>query len=73
MIRNTVIIILVIFILYRMEVSWVVWIVDGFPALWNEATIYIMTFRDRHPLIFTFLPIMCILLMLSMRNIDANL
>ncbi len=73
MIRNTLLLLVIILILHQMRVWWLVAIIDNAPYYWNYATIYVLTFSVRHPYIFMFLPHMCILLILSLRYIDAEL
>lgn len=63
MIRTTLAIAGMISMLYIMRVTFIVFLVDGFPDIWNAVTIEILTFKDRHPFIYLCLPIFLLILL----------
>lgn len=69
MIKNTVIVIAIIIGLYYLEVQVVVVAVDSTITFWNDATIYVTTFKDRHPWIMLALPAMVLILLGTMKGV----
>ena len=66
--KETLLFIIIIIILYKMDVRVVVEIIDTTTIYWNAATIYITTFRDRHPFIMMFMPVLIIMLVATFRG-----
>jgi len=63
MLKSTIIFILILALLYALRVHVVVDTLDGLAHYWNTTTVFVMTFKDRHPLIFAFLPFACFALL----------
>lgn len=68
--RITILLFVIILSLYILDVRLVVAMVDGFSVHWNNATIYLTTFKDRHPWIMLFMPYMVIVLLYTMKDTD---
>lgn len=69
MIKTTIIIILVIALLYKADMHVVRTVIDGLPYYWNVITIEVSTFKDRHPMMMAFLPLLILILLGSMRGV----
>lgn len=70
--KATLLLITIIVLLYAMDVRVIVTFIDSLAVYWNDATIYISTFKDRHPWIMLSMPLMILILLISMKN-DAEL
>jgi hypothetical protein len=66
--RITLLLITIIVLLYAMDVRVVVSALNGLAIYWNDATVYLTTFKDRHPWILLFMPLMVIILLISFRG-----
>lgn len=67
-IKITLLMATIIILLYVMDVKLVVASVNGFQTHWNDATVYIFSFKDRHPWIMLSMPFMSILMLATLKG-----
>lgn len=67
-IKITFMIIAVLVLLYVLKVPEVIAAFDWLIDVWNDLTIYITTFKDRHPIIMLFMPVIIIVLLFTARD-----
>jgi hypothetical protein len=72
MIKTTIIIVLLVALLYKAEVGPIVHVLDNATWYWNMAVIEITTFKDRHPFIMLSMPFLILIVLRSMRRVDAR-
>lgn len=66
--KSTLIIFLIITLLYILEITVIVNLVDSTAEYWNYATVYIASFKDRHPWILLSMPFSVFLLLFSLKD-----
>lgn len=67
-IKITLLLITIAMMLYILKVPAVVNGFDTAAIFWNNAVIYITTFKDRQPMIMLFLPLAVLILLATMRG-----
>lgn len=73
-IKITLLITTIVLLLYILDVRVVKDALTATTTFWNDATVYITTFKDRHPWIMLFMPIAVLILLWTMKgDLDAEL
>lgn len=66
--KITLLIVAIIIGLYVLDVTVVVDTLNAATVHWNNAVIYVTTFKDRHPYIMLFMPVMVLILLATMKG-----